>query len=289
MPRRSKTLAREYKQKVVCVTPIDIDRTWVVECRGKRFTVKHLGKTHFGKQTKYRGVITEFSRRARARRLRRIAEIDWASAGESTFLTVTYPDEQANHTMDERKVHRYLLHRWLERKGQLAMLWRVEWMPRKTGKNVGKLMPHMHFIYLSKVYLVREKHEIRLKWMEIIHATRWTQVRVTDLTVADMVSVYAAKYCAKEANASYLDNVPKRNRTGRHAGEKRTNLIPFHPLEVTCKIGEAIVKFLRGRACETLWWYDPRFDEGFTILGDQALEAIADFKKMCLDGNWLNE
>lgn len=249
-----------------------------IEIQGLRFSVKYSTEHQERPEMPPRGPITCFSRKARAARLRRIAEIDWKTAGESALVTLTYPDEQANHTMEERKQHRYVINRYICYCAgrNLGCLWRVEWMPRKTGKYVGRLLPHMHLLYLGHHNIGQEN--VRQVWERTIGATQRTQVDVSSISIGDMVSVYAAKYCAKEASSKYLDNVPKRNRTGRHTGELRRNLIPSHPLEVTERIDDAIVKFLQGRACETLWWYDARFDEGFTILGDVALEMIADFR-----------
>jgi hypothetical protein len=77
--------------------------------------------------------------------------------------------------------------------------------------------------------------------------------------------------------------VPKRNRTGRHAGRVRRSLVPYHPIKYTLEINKAIRDFLQRRACEMLWWYDDRFDEGFTIIGDRALEVIREFNEKKLD------
>ena len=49
------------------------------------------------------------------------------------------------------------------------------------------------------------------------------------------------------------------------------------------RINQGILKMLRGEACKTLWWFDPRFDEGFTILGDLSLPVIKEFERMYLD------
>lgn len=251
-----------------------------IEMQGKRFSVKFSTEAQEPINKKPRGPITCFSRKARAARLRRIAEIDWKAAGESALVTLTYPDDQANHTMQERKDHRYLINRYICYCAgrNLGCLWRVEWKPRLTGKFVGRMLPHMHLLYLGHHNIGEEN--VREVWMRTIGAKQFTQVDVASVSIGDMVSVYAAKYCSKEANATDLDNVPKRNRTGRHAGELRRNLIPSHPLETVERINDGILRFMQKRACETLWWYDPRFDEGFTILGDAALEMIADFKGM---------
>jgi hypothetical protein len=256
---------------------------YYVEMCGKKFTLRCRKRKREESQNKYRGPCTHFSRRARAAKLRRIAEVRWKDIGETQFLTLTYPDEVSDHTMEERKVHRFLLNRsicqWVGR--PLACFWRVEWMPRLSGKYVGEMRPHMHMLYMNTPRICEMR--IRLRWMAIIGVSTYTQVKIKPLAIPEAVSVYVSKYCAKEASHLVLDNVPKRNRTGRHAGELRKELIPLHPLEVVTLIDDAIVRFLRGRACETLWWYDPRFDEGFTILGDVALEYIRDFNDLRID------
>jgi hypothetical protein len=254
-----------------------------LEMQGKRLTLSKTGYKRCTKSYPVRGIVTEFSRRARARRLRRIAEVNWSYAGESSFITLTYPDEVSDHTMQQRKVHRYLFNRWVCKVvgRPLACFWRVEWLPRLSGNFIGELRPHMHMLYLNTpkiCWLAAMK-----RWMQIISVRRFTQVCIRPLEIAEAVSVYVAKYCSKEASNLLLDNVPKRNRCGRHAGELRKALIPLHEREVVQRVNQAIVMHLRGRACETLWWYDPRFDEGFTILGDDALELIREIHRNYLD------
>lgn len=258
-------------------------KTYRLEMCGKRITLAKTGYKRCTSNYPVRGVVTEFSRRARARRLRRIAEINWQEASPGLFVTVTYPDAVADHTMEERKVHRYLLNRsicqYVGR--QLGMIWRVEWLSRKSGEVIGQLRPHMHLLYMKTPIIGTTW--LRRRWMEILRTKTYTQVDVKPLKVADMVACYVSKYCSKEANATYLDNVPKRNRSGRHAGELRRRLIPSHEKHVIHAVNDAIVRFLKGRACDTLWWFDPRFDEGFTVLGSQALELVKDLHENYLD------
>lgn len=256
---------------------------WSVEVQGKRISVKCQTGLKPSNKGKTRGFITCFSRKARARRLKWIASVDWLKAGAGFLVTVTYPDEQSNHTMEERKTQRYLLNRWIVERCErdLGCFWRVEWKSRLTGKYLGEMRPHMHLLYMG--FQTVNFRGIRERWEEIIGAQEYTQIDVTYVSVGNMVSVYAAKYCSKEASASYLDNVPYRNRTGRHTGEFRRNLIPMHPLETVSNINQAILTFLKGEACRTLWWFDPRFDEGFTIIGDEALKVIKEFHGLQVD------
>jgi hypothetical protein len=196
------------------------------------------------------------------------------------MVTLTYPDAQADHSMNDRKAHRYQINRRICTSAgrNLPCLWRVEWMPRLSGDFIGQLRPHMHLLYLGTCDI--QEPEVEFYWTKIIRAKQKVQVDVRILPSGELPAVYAAKYCAKEASEQYLDIVPKRNRTGRHAGELRTNLIPFHPLETYERICDGMRRFLQGRACDTLWWYDPRFDEGFTIIGEVASEFIDDIKRL---------
>src|SRR5690348_8445047 len=72
-------------------------RYWVEIC-GKRITLHCRKRKTAIPQNKYRGPITTFSRRARASRFRRIAEVRWKDIGDTQFLTLTYPDDVADHT-----------------------------------------------------------------------------------------------------------------------------------------------------------------------------------------------
>lgn len=251
-----------------------------IEIQGKRFSLKYSHEYREPEQCKARGPITCFSRKARAARLRRIAEINWKACGPSTLVTLTYPDAKADHTMEQRKNHRYLINRriCLSAKTPIPCIWRVEWMPRLSGAFIGQLRPHMHLLYLGTSDI--QEPEVEMAWTKIIGAKQRVQVDVRIVIDGELPAVYAAKYCSKEASEQYLDIVPKWNRTGRHAGELRKELIPVNPLRLILSITDGMRRFLQNRACDTLWWYDPRFDEGFTILGEVAKEFIEDVDRL---------
>lgn len=258
-------------------------KRYSVEIQGKRITVKYIKGKQKKRAKRKRSAIYEFSRKARGRMLRKIASINWAAAGQGMLITVTYPDECSDHTMEERRTHRFLLDRFVsDRVGRkLACIWRVEWMPRQSGMYIGQLRPHMHLLYLGQWSIALRG--IRERWMEIIRTKTYTQIDVSYITVGDMCSMYVAKYCSKEASSSFLDNVPYLNRTGRHTGQLRGKLIPMHPRFTYERISQAILKMLKREACRTLWWFDPRFEEGFTILGDLSLPVIQEFRRLWLD------
>ncbi|KAL0630409.1 hypothetical protein Q9L58_010743, partial [Maublancomyces gigas] len=226
------------------------DTEWRLEIQGKRITLKRLDYTQAVRPYYGRGEITSFSWKARARMLRRISSIDWIKAGRGLFMTLTYPPECEDHTMCERSKHRYLMHRWIEKEVgcKTAVAWRVEWLPRRSGPTIGQIAPHMHLIVFTSKGLCAAR-TMRF-WMRVIGSRRHTQLKIQRLQVGEMPAVYAAKYCAKVTNATILDNVPKRNKTGRHAGWLRAGLIPYHPLEVVERLDAEVAQLLRHRANE---------------------------------------
>lgn len=271
--------AKQFRTKLETTRQENDKQTYRLEMQGKRISLCKTGYKRTIEQEQKRGVVVEFSARARSRRLRRIAEVNWRLVGESSFITLTYPDEVSDHTMSERKTHRYLFNRWLCKTigRPLGCFWRVEWLPRQSGNFIGQLRPHMHLLYLNtpKICWLRAM----AKWMTIIGVKRFTQVNIKPLEIAEAVSVYVAKYTAKEASTLLLDDVPKRNRTGRHAGELRKSLIPTHDKKVVSDIEEYLVIKLKQRANELLWWYDVKWDDGFTLLGSDAEELIKELEE----------
>lgn len=214
--------------------------------------------------------------------LSRVAEIDWVACGCGLFVTLTFPDDLLPNTYAERNKYRYLFNRYVEKLTgkQTGSVWRVEWVKRKSGRWLGTAMPHLHILYFGQVS-VSEK-TLRKHWARILSYKGHVQVKSKRVEVGKMAGLYVSKYCAKEEVSSLLDKVPYLNKTGRHCGWLRRHLIPVHPLRTVVKLNRAIVDWLRGRACETLWYYDARFDEGFTILGETALEIIREFGQRTL-------
>jgi hypothetical protein len=256
---------------------------WTVLMQGQLLTVSHITYHPAHKQNTRRGEIIGFSRRARARMVRKIAVIDWSKSGGGSFVTVTYPDSLVVNTSQDRSRHRAVFQRHVERKhgGRAACCWRVEWIARKSGIHEGTILPHMHILYFAVPELGEEF--VRRCWAKSIGCDGFVSVKSLPVKVGDMAAMYCAKYCSKEEPPLLLDNVPYRNKTGRHCGWLRKSLIPLCPVEKLQRVSEAMVKFLKGRACDTLWWYDPRFDDSFTLIGPDALATIKEFRKIFLD------
>jgi len=256
---------------------------WTLERQGKRLSLKcnrsrrrHIGDTQ-------RGDIVGFSRKARARLLRHVAELNWDLAGEGQFVTLTYPDADAIHLNWQRTIHRSKFHRAIEKifGSKKSACWRVEWKPRLTGSIVGAVCPHVHYLYLQTPTL--DEVDVGRAWMRAIDASEFTHVHVEHVDKCDVVGLYVAKYCAKEEDPAFLVNVPYLNRTGRHWGWHRKKDLSWHEKAEYQEISEAVVEFLKSRAGEVLGWYDAKQDGGFTLLGGLAVETMEDLANMGLD------
>ena len=202
---------------------------WLMVIQGKRLQVTRRRYHHPTKTNIARGEITGFSRKARSRMLRRVASIDWQKVGCGHFLTYTYPDDVAFVGRTVRNKHKSYLHREVERQlqGHVACLWRVEWMPRLTGKFIGKRAPHLHVLYFGVRFISYDF--LRTTWQRIIGHVDYASIKGIPLEAADMASVYMAKYCAKEVPAFKLDNEPYGNNVGKAYGWRREELIPYCP------------------------------------------------------------
>lgn len=97
-----------------------------------------------GEKKSPRGAVVSFSRGSRRRLLRLIAKTD--RGNKPLFVTLTYPDvfngdfEKWKRDMDvfgKRFVRAF--------KGG-SFVWRVEFMPRKTGSSKGLIAPHYHLL-----------------------------------------------------------------------------------------------------------------------------------------------
>lgn len=259
-------------------------REWVT-IRGVRVSLQITGYRQPQDNYVPRATIKTFSKRARRRMLCKIAEIDWHAAGSVLFVTVTYPPAFENHTPKERSQHRAQFNRSVERHlgGPVGSLWRVEWKVRQSGETVGQVAPHIHNLYFGCRFM--SKRWVSLAWGRAIGCNTPVVVDVQRCDDRKKIQVYIAKYCSKECDLLLLDNVPYRNKCGRHAGWLRKSEIPMFPLRVFRVRSRRVLDFLATRAAENLPNYDARYPGGFTFLGDVAEELSQDLAKFILDGD----
>lgn len=223
-----------------------------------------------------RGVVTMFSRSARMRMLRLIAKINWQEVGNSTFVTLTYPDSHYDRKNALRTMDRSQFIRDLEKftHKKIPVLWRCEWQPRKTGTHRGLFVPHFHLLVFGVPFIPHQ--EVRQWWRRILDVKGSLATDVRKVVGIDGAGRYLAKYVSKYTsldNGAYLNNPWM---TGRHWGLTRPSLVPRALVEEDCLIDAFEADMLRQWFAERNPYYKEFGLGGFTALGEsRKKEALA--------------
>jgi len=255
----------------VGATTNDHPVSWIANIQGDLVTVQCLRYRQVAKPESKRGIIVGFTRASRFRLLKFIATVNWAEALPCLFITLTYPDAVVTTRTTLRNKHRYLFHRSIEKAlgVNVPMIWRVEWVARKSGVNKGIILPHIHLLLFGVPFLDVEL--IRHRWSTTIGHSDWCSVWVEACKTSKHAALYVAKYCGKvEAAIPSLDKQPYLN-IGRQYGYTRKSLIPLCPNVRIALTSQQVVDDCRIEANHALRDYDLDRDESFTILGQAAM------------------
>lgn len=159
-----------------------------------------------GQKVKPRGTINAFSDASRRRMLRLIAKLE--QTRKPFWMDLTYPDEFFNERMDGKMLKESHLKKFYQRLEyafpEVAVIWKLEYKARKSGKHVGTMFPHFHM-------LVWGLHEENLYDLRQLVAKMWWEVcgKLSDDHLEAGTSVsriksyrgvffYASKYMSKE-------------------------------------------------------------------------------------------
>lgn len=175
-----------------------------------------------------RGNIRGFSKQSKRRLLTYLNSIDYTRTGPSLFVTLTHPDDVDVRKHRLRRNHRNLFVKTLERAlgKKLGIIWRQEWIARKSGIHLGKMMPHYHLLVFGVKYIASEL--INSCWRNALKMGDGPlAIDIREVTGEQGVIKYIAKYLAKNPSldiGSYLD---KTVTLGRFWGVLRKELIPL--------------------------------------------------------------
>jgi len=228
--------------------------------------------------------INDISPTARFRLLKAIARVDWTKVTDGCFVTLTYPDEQANGAYKQMTSHRHQIIRHIEKDAgkHVPMLWRKEWKPRLTGKHVGIMAPHFHIAVLGGTPV----HDVDVNrwWTRIIGATRHVQTKVVPCQNGKHAALYMAKYLTKQdALSSILDNAAYLNITGRAWGWHRKAILPLFPIEEIAFISDDEFMAIKRYARIVTGRTGPDCTEGLTVIGPMTKLIREEISKMGLD------
>jgi len=217
-----------------------------------------------------RGVVDGFSNAARLRLLKFVAGIDWSTIPTSIFITLTYPDEVIERTYRKRRTDRYLFMRKLESAigRKVCGIWRIEWVPRRSGKLKGLILPHYHILLFGVTFI--HYREINRWWKDVIHHTGYVRTEVKKAGSAKQTAFYVSKYMSKTTSRASLVNASYLNNPGRHYGYHRGNLIPQCPEEWIDNPTLDQVQQLLAYANDMLPWLNKQHQSSYTLLGKYA-------------------
>lgn len=217
-----------------------------------------------------RGEVVQFTPASRFRMLKTISTIDWMVADICYFVTITYPDEYFGMGMKLMGQYRHVFWRHLERWAgrRVCGLWRTEWVPRKSGRWMGQLMPHHHLIVFGSPDLDAEV--VRGWWASALQWRRYVDVSVKYMVSPRQVGYYVAKYCGKVDHsllgiASYLNNP-----TGRQWGLHRRTVLPTHPRYLMTMYNTRLAEDLRLSALDGRPHINEWGGQSFTLLGESG-------------------
>lgn len=262
---------------------------WFLEMQGELTRLKAMANYRRSTFLPVRGPVGEFSRAARWRMLQALARVDWVGMGPALFVTLTYPDGLADRTYKRRTQDKYLFHRYVEKylDCRTPMLWRCEWIERKTGPLTGYRLPHFHFVLWTKEYLPWQ--QVREWWGTILGYTGPLATDVRRVRGSMNVGKYAAKYAAKSASPS-LDYAAYLNTSfGRHWGWTREHLVKKMSRTWDGPIDPSLAAAMRTWLAEAFNDQPGAADCSQTVLGFTGKKIGHKIRKMFLDGEVPNE
>lgn len=249
---------------------------WWLSVRGNVVKVsRHTGdQVHIEKTD--RGAVGPMSRQSRLRFLVFLNSIDYDKLLNPQFILLTYPDVYECHDYKVRSLHRYVFIRYVEslNNTHVPCVWRVEWLPRQSGKSKGKLYPHWHLIVWNSVKL--SESWVMQRWISAsqTHAA-FQKVGVRQVLGIDAVVKYVAKYVAKSGTLAISSYHNNSFRFGRSWGTTRKHLIPLMPLRAMRRMSVAEIELAQAWARTNLAWYGDIPESGFTVMGRDAANFFA--------------
>ena len=224
-----------------------------------------------------RGKCLPFSASSRLRLLRLVNRLDWAAAGKSSFITLTYTDRTGRPSPEEITYHRSRFQAWFEEQNhrEVCGLWRVEWMDRLKGRFVGQPMPHVHVISFNCEWV--DKWEVKSAWMRIIGERKSASTDIRGINDLRHCMYYIGKYigkmpemlkCSSLGIEAYLN-------IGRAWGKYRPELLPLSDRVYFRVQNNSLVKRIRAIA-KAAWKGCPDCERmGFSVFGS-ASKKIAE-------------
>lgn len=251
---------------------------WHVVIQGACTKFKRTGGPAYEPPTRLDTQIGPFTKASRLRLLSFMNKIEWDLYPKPLFITLTYPDTVLHRDYARRSMDRFLFLRYLEKHvgEKCPSIWRVEWKPRKTGKRIGKLMPHWHLLMPTLTAL--NENVVREWWRKSIgHDDTYLDVDVRQVEGHLGAVKYLAKYVSKGLSLGILAYRNSGFRFGRHWGITRKALIRLAPITVQRELTEDEIEAVKQFALHTWPNYDMDEPNGYTLLNPKLAKEWKEF------------
>lgn len=255
----------------------------VVIKTGELLEVTYVNSTPARRRPGRRKAIGDFSPSARLRMLKRMACVHWESVGPSLFVTLTYPDENAITTKEQRTRQRSRLLRDMEKYlgKEVGALWRIEWQDRKSGSLKGTMVPHVHLIVFDCKWLPWD--QLSRLWQGVLAAAGPPVVDVQRIRGQRDVAKYVAKYAAKVNPAHKLVIASYLNIEGRHWGIHRPDLIPWCVRTWDLRYTPDEIALLENAAASKIPYFPKGTRSGFSLFGPVVKKVVAEIRARRID------
>jgi hypothetical protein len=151
---------------------------------------------------------------------------------------------------------------------EMPLLWRVEWVPRKSGTYLHHWIPHIHLLTFVRKFIPHQL--VKRWWGQAITWDGYLRTECKRVQSESLAGYYVAKYTAKMADDPSLVNHLKGNIRGRHYGYKRLSLIPRHARVAVLGNTPRFRTALGEIGMAELPDHRPDEEVSFTLLGEKA-------------------
>jgi len=186
--------------------------------------------------------ITKFTKKSRWRFMQKIGMIEKKIM--PVFVTLTYPDDYPQ-SKEVWANHLDRLGKRFSRRGWSAIV-RKEFVRRKSGVNVGRLVPHYHLLVWGAKYEDLRKY-VSKAWYKIVDSKDirhfYAGVRVENLRSWHGVLFYVSKYMAKQTEEDLITEFPQG--VGRFWSVINEDGIPWAEIERVNASDKEIINIFR--------------------------------------------
>lgn len=247
---------------------------WEVTIQGRCVEVHARDQIKYQTKPPKRSAIQKFSNAARLRMIKEVARIEWPLTLPSLFITLTTPDDVADSSPGQRTRQRLQLQRCIETHcgKKVGALWKVEWMPRRSGKHKGKLIHHFHLILCNVAWIPWQK--LRAWWKDALHTKHEVKTWVERIYSPLQAAHYVCKYMSKAHSLDYLPYLRNGQSIGRQWGVLRKNLVPFAVKQKLLFLDDADVKYLKRIRFQKMPNFQMGDNQSFTLFGEDVADAV---------------